>query len=163
MNVGNPYSFSISWEVIDDWNMDETFLNGMLYFSISEKIYPESVINSTLKSELPKLKYSLINIKTDKELFALPKHIAFKRMYDVTYPEDGNVNTFSHLITPQSFIDNGYFIFAVKAEDKIRILSSHLKYIQDKYNYSFDNMDIAEVVIDEAQLVKIIQAIPIDI
>lgn len=160
MIVGNPFSFSIGWEVIDEWNIDDTFLNGVLYFSISEMIFPQTIISSTLKSELPKLKSSLINIKTDKEIFSLSKQVAFKKMYDITYPEGDNDNMFYHMVTPQSLIDNDYFLFAVKMDNKTRFLSSHLEYIVEKRAYSFENIDIAEAIIDDAQLVRIIQALP---
>lgn len=39
MVIGNPDIFTIMFDVIDDWNYDKAFNNGLLFMSIDGKIF----------------------------------------------------------------------------------------------------------------------------
>ncbi len=44
MIIGDPYKFAILSGVINEWNIDNTFCNGVLLFCVNGDIYPKEVV-----------------------------------------------------------------------------------------------------------------------
>lgn len=155
--LGDPYSFSIIVSVVDEWNIDQTFTNGILIFCIDEKLFPKEVISIALSSELWNLKEKLKNLTTNQELFNMPKDKAFTKIYNITFPDDINIdNDYSFDISPESFSDKDYFVFAVKSNKRVRIMASKLNYITEDSRHDLENLNVSETFIDADALNKII-------
>ena len=84
MIVGDPYKFAIVREEIKEWNIDNTFSNGVLLFFIDGAIFPKEIITVSLNCELRPLKDKLKQLCTNQELFDAPKEVAFRKLYDIT-------------------------------------------------------------------------------
>lgn len=157
MIIGDPYKFSFFIEVIDEWNIDETFLNGVLLFSIDGNYFPKEITTTTLKGELRFLKEKLLNPAVNKKIFAMQTKQAFAEIYNRTFPEDINVhNDYSYDISPHSFSDNGYFTFLVSNGDKVRIMASYLEYILSESRHNLQKADILETMITAEELKEMI-------
>lgn len=130
MVIGNPYKFSIFTKTIKEWNMDESFCNGILLFCVNGNIFPKKVVTATLKCEIPSLKDRLMNLTIDEELYNMPKDKAFAEIYNITFPENIDVyNDYRFDISPLSFSDCDCFVFAVSNGEKARIMAAKLNYI----------------------------------
>ena len=129
MIIGDPYKFAILSGVINEWNIDDTFCNGVLLFCVNGDIYPKEVVTATLRCEMEYLKQKLRNLTTDKRLYTLPPQQAFAEIYGITFPEDmdsDNEDCFD--ITPASLSDHNCFVFAVCNGVNVRVLASELAY-----------------------------------
>lgn len=153
MIIGNPYKFSIFVETIKEWNLDGTFCNGILLFSINGILFPKEIITATLKSEIPPLKEKLSNIIVDEELYNMSKEKVFIEIYHKIFPEDININNdYRFDITPSSLSDNGYFIFAVSNGIYARILADELKYIRKESCHDLSVINVKEAFIAISEL-----------
>lgn len=122
MIIGDPYKFAILSGVINEWNMDDTFCNGVLLFCVNGDIYPKEVVTATLRCEIKYLKQKLKKLMTDKRLYAMPSQQAFAEIYGITFPEDidsDNEDCFD--ITPASLSDHNCFVFAVCDGVNVRV------------------------------------------
>lgn len=129
MIIGDPYKFAILSGVINEWNIDNTFCNGVLLFCVNGDIYPKEVVTATLRCEIEYLKQKLRSLTIDKRLYALPPQQAFAEIYGITFPEDtdsDNEDCFD--ITPPSLSDHNCFVFAVCNGVNVRVLASELAY-----------------------------------
>lgn len=129
MIIGDPYKFAILSGVINEWNIDDTFCNGVLLFCVNGDIYPKEVVTATLRCEIEYLKQKLRSLTIDKRLYALPPQQAFAEIYGITFPEDtdsDNEDCFD--ITPASLSDHNCFVFAVCNGVNVRVLASELAY-----------------------------------
>ena len=125
MIIGDPYKFAILSGVINEWNIDDTFCNGVLLFCVNGDIYPKEVVTATLRCEIEYLKQKLRSLAIDKRLYALPPQQAFAEIYGITFPEDtdsDNEDCFD--ITPASLSDHNCFVFAVCNGVNVRVLAS---------------------------------------
>ena len=159
MILGNPDKFAIIMEVVSDWNIDQSFNNGVLIFSVDGKVFPKKeIVNATLNSELPYLKECMRNVGIDERLFGLPKDEAFSEIYSLRSPEDLNIDSdYRYDISPISFADDDCLIFAVSNGTEIRILaSSELKYIKAESRYSLDNIEISEAYVSVVEFNEIL-------
>ena len=159
MILGNPDKFAIIIEVVSDWNIDQSFNNGVLIFSVDGKAYPSNnIVNATLNSELPHLKDCMSNIGIDERLFNLSKDEAFSEMYNMYSTEDWNVDAdYCFDISPLSFADDDCLIFAVSNGAEIRILAaSELKYIKAESRYSLNNIEISEAYVSVVEFNEIL-------
>lgn len=77
MILGDPYKFAILSGMIDEWNIDHVFCNGILLFCVDGDIYPKEIVTATLRCEIESLKQKLRNFTIDKQLYALPPQQAF--------------------------------------------------------------------------------------
>lgn len=147
MVIGNPNSFSIIFEVIDEWNNPYTsFNNGILLMTVGGTFFPREVQVSTLSRELWLLSSQLKKIVIQKELFCMSKESAFSIIYDLVHPKDiDDVYNYNYSITPESFSDKHYYVFAVGDGEKVRILACNkLSYNADESRHSFDNLIVWE-------------------
>ena len=83
-------------------------------------------------------------------LFAIDgeKYTVIKAMYKTTFPDDINSdNDYSYLMTPFGMQDNDYFIFAVRKENKIRLLATKLEYDFEQSTHKFNEMHVKETYI----------------
>lgn len=48
MILGDPYKFAILSGMIDEWNIDHVFCNGILLFCVDGDIYPREIVTATL-------------------------------------------------------------------------------------------------------------------
>ena len=77
MVIGDPYTFSVFAQVIDSWNQDDTFRNGILLICIDGILYPQGVFTATLKYDAWYLQNNLKNIPVTTNLFEQPKNQLF--------------------------------------------------------------------------------------
>ena len=133
MILGEPARFAVIFEIVDEWNVDSSFNNGILMFSVDWKVYPgNEIINATLNFEIPNLKECMSNIGVNEQIFGLPPNEAFITIYNLRFPEDWDVDEDCRFdISPEVFSDNNCLIFAVSNGSMIRILAtSNLEYIK---------------------------------
>ena len=156
MIQGNPYEFAIIIKKIEEWNIDNTFCNGILLFCIDGYIYPSKICTSTLKSEIGPLTKKLKNIPVNNHLFNMKKDLAFFHIYKMIFPEDYMLsNDYQFDITPLSFADENCFIFAVSNSTHVRLLGAELKYIKEKSQHDLENLHIKEAFISTEKLTAI--------
>ena len=121
MVIGNPYKFSIMVDVVDEWNMDNTFNNGLLFMGIDGRLFLSKITNTALNAELFQLIKNLKRSKKNEEIFKMEKEQAFVYIYNLTYPTDWNTdNDYTYTITPYEFEDNNSFVFMVSNGERIR-------------------------------------------
>lgn len=157
MIIGDPYKFAILSGVINEWNIDDTFCNGVLLFCVNGDIFPKEVVTATLRCEIEYLKQKLRNLTTDKRLYILPPQQAFAEIYGITFPEDmdsDNGDCFD--ITPASLSDHNCFVFAVCDGVNIRILASELAYERENSRHRLENIIISETFLTVSELREII-------
>ena len=150
MILGNPAQFAVMFEIVNEWNIDSSFNNGILIFSVDWKVYPQNeIINATLNFEIPNLKEYMSNICEDKQLFELPKYEAFIKIYNLRFLEDWDVDEdYRFDISPVAFSDNNCLIFAVSNGSMVRVLAtSNLEYIKAESRYDLKNIEISEAYI----------------
>ena len=157
MIIGDPYKFAILSGVINEWNIDDTFCNGVLLFCVNGDIYPKEVVTATLRCEIGYLKQKLRNLTTDKRLYILPPQQAFAEIYGITFPEDmdsDNEDCFD--ITPASLSDHNCFVFAVCDGVNVRVLASELAYERENSRHRLENIIISETFLTVGELREII-------
>lgn len=164
MIIGNPYKFSIFVQEIKEWNPEGTsFRNGVLLFSIDGELFPKQVTTATLSSETGLLKELLMNVDINKKLFNMRKEDAFIEMYNITFPrwdpdmKDDEVvyNDYRYFLTPTSFSDLGYHVYAVSDGTKVRILAAKLNYIVEESIHDLSELEISETIITKDELKQI--------
>lgn len=160
MIIGNPYEFSIILDIVKEWNIDTSFCNGILFFSIAGELYPKEVFTSTLNYEIPILIDKLKNITIDNNIYNMKKEEAYISIYNITFPEDiRKENDYKYDISPQEFADSDYFVFAVSNGKDIRILAAKLKYISADSRHELENINVSEAYIEYRKLNEIILAL----
>lgn len=162
MLLGNPYSFSILINTIKEWNIDNEFCNGVLLFFINGKIFPQEIVTTTLKCEVQALKEKFKNLIIDEMLYSMQIDNAFAKIYHITFPEDVNTdNDYRFDITPQSFADENYYVFAVSNGKYVRIMVSKLNYNIKESRHELSKADISETHIRVNELNEIISKLDI--
>ena len=159
MVVGKPDIFSIMFDVVDEWNNDTTFNNGLLFMSIDGKIFLSELTTATLNVELPQLIENLKSPAENKEIFHMGKEEAFAHIYGLTFPSDWDMNNdYSYDITPNEFGDRDCYVFMVSSEDKIRILAaSELQYIKEESTHNLQDINVAETYLSKGELERMIE------
>lgn len=157
MIIGDPYVFSIMIDVVDKWNEDKSFNNGILYMGIGGVLVFPQISTVTLNVEIPRLLNKLKNLVENKDLFYMQKEEAFAYIYKLTFPcdyEEGVVNDYSYDLTPYEYGDKGYFVFMVKCEEQVRILASKLQYILEESTHNLEEIEVIEtyVLIEELEM-----------
>lgn len=156
MISGNPYKFAVLSGVINEWNLDDTFGNGVLLICINGDIYPKEIVTATLRCEIEYLRQKLRNLTTDKRLYVLSPQQAFAEIYDITFPEDTqNDNNDCFNITPAALSDCNCFVFAVRDEINIRILASKLTYETENSRHKLENISISETFLTAGELEEV--------
>lgn len=156
MIIGNPYYFAVIFEVVECWNADKTFQNGMLFLAINAEIFPKEIQSATLSCEFAKLTESLKNIPIDEKIFNMLKHKAYSEIYNKVFPEDWNINNdYRYMISTPSFSDNDYLVFAVSNGEKVRILAGKPDYCKEESIHILKGAEITETFIDISDLNKI--------
>lgn len=159
MILGDPYNFAIIIRAIKDWS-DDYYKNGLLFFCVDGEIFPKEVINATLNSEIPTLKDNFSNIAVNKDLYEKEKKSAFAEMMGMTYPDNfENDNDYRFDISPLSFSDNHYYIFAVSDGNCVRIMAARIDYDCVKSEFDVGNAQISETFISLVDLQKMIAPI----
>ena len=161
MIIGTPYQFSIIAKVLDEWNEErQPFYNGILLFCIDGALFPKEIVTATLGADIPELKKNLLKIIVDEKIFSKEKECAFREMYMATFPDDNEVdNDYQYLISPTTLSDLHCFVFAVSNGKQTKILASKLDYTENDSYYSLDGIYIAETVISNDELHKIVLAL----
>jgi len=44
MIIGNPYTFSIIIDIVDEWNIDKSFNNGLLFIGVNGVLIPDKIL-----------------------------------------------------------------------------------------------------------------------
>lgn len=116
-------------DTIKEWSTNDTFCNGVLLFSIDGNLFPKRIVTTTLKCEIPPLKEKLKNLVINENIYNLPKDKAFAEMYNITFPEDIDIDSdYSFNITPESFADENCHVFAVGNGNGVRIMAANHNY-----------------------------------
>lgn len=157
MIIGDPYKFAILSGVINEWNMDDTFCNGVLLFCVNGDIYPKEIVTATLRCEIEYLRQKLRNLTTDKRLYTLPPQQAFAEIYDITFPEDiHNDNNDCFDITPVSLSDHNCFVFAVCDGVNVKVLASELVYEMENGRHKLQDIAVSETLVSVGEMKEII-------
>lgn len=144
MILGDPYKFAIIIKIIKEWNIGEAFGNGVLLFCVDGSIFPKEIFTASLNSEINPLKEKLKNIAANNEIFKMEKKAAFKKIYNITFPEDNS------------------YIFAVSDGARIRILASKLKYIREESRHKLKNINVYEAFISMEEMKEIVKELNVD-
>lgn len=119
MLAGNPDKFAFLIEKVSDWSSCG-FTNGLMYVYINGKGYPEEIHTSTLNMELHNLTQTaspLVNPVTDTGLFNMNSEELFGYFINTAFENDD----YRYQLPLQEIGDAGFFVFAVAAEDKVKI------------------------------------------
>ena len=123
MLIGDPDGFAIWLDYVDSWST-EKFKNGAFGYFLGGNLLWS--LRSTLGDDVSSLEafYCMKNNVEDFELFELAPNYAFRKLYDLTYPEMscGVDNEWRHAVVPTSLSDEGYCIFLVEFEDKAKLI-----------------------------------------
>ena len=153
MIIGNPYCFAVILDVVNSWNVDKTFQNGILFFTIDSEIFPKEIQSATLSCEIPKLIESLKSVPVDKKIFNMPKEKAYSEIYRRVFPENWNTdNDFRYMISTPSLSDNDYLVFVVGNSEKIRILATKPDYCKEKSMHILEGAEITQAFIDTSEM-----------
>lgn len=145
MIIGDPYKFAIVTSSIQEWNIDDTFGNGILLLCVNGKLFPKEIVTATLKCEIQILKEKLMNLTIDKELYNMQKDKAFAEIYNLTFPEDYEIeNDYRFDITPLSLVDNDCYVFAVSNGECVRIVADELNYIIEESTHNLNEINVSE-------------------
>lgn len=157
MILGNPYNFAIFTKTIKEWNMDNEFCNGVLFFCIDGKFFPNNIVTATLNYEIQQLKEKLKNLVDDEELYNMQKDKAFSIIYNMTFPENTDIdNDYRFDISPESFADENCYIFAVGNGKQIRIMATELYYNKEEARHDLRDIKISETFIANNDLNEMI-------
>ena len=160
MILGNPYKFAVLIDPVEGWNTDDTFCNGILFLCVNGNIYPKEIETATLRYEVELLKHNLSKLATNKRLYDLPPQQAFVEIYNITFPENVDVdNDYSFDISPTSLADNNYFVFAVCDSVNVRILASKLDYELENSRHKLQGISVNEAIISVSELKEIISSL----
>lgn len=157
MLIGNPYYFAVIFDVVESWNADRTFQNGTLFLAVGSEIFPKEILSAMLSCEIPELIESLKNIPVDEKMFSMPTEKAYSEMYNVTFPDDWDIdNDYRYIISTPSLSDNDYLVFAVSNGEKIRILAGKPDYFKEESVHILEGAEITEAFISVSELNDII-------
>lgn len=158
MIIGDPYKFSIITSGIKEWNIDDAFCNGILLFCVDGNLFPKEIVTATLKCELRILKEKLMNLTVNEELYNMQKDKAFIQIYNLTFPEDYEVdNDYRFDISPLSLADNNCYVFAVSNGECVRILADKLNYIIEESSHDLNDISVSEAFVTISELEKMIE------
>lgn len=162
MLLGDPYKFSVCFDVIKSWNTDDTFCNGVLFLCINGEIYPKEIVTATLRLEIETLRQKLSNIAFDKNLFQMAKEDAFREIYNITYPENIDFcNNYDFSISPSIFVDKNCFLFAVSDGSNVRILASQLDYVVAESRHNLSDITVSEAVLPTEEIDELVLGLEI--
>lgn len=162
MLLGDPYRFSVCFDVIKSWNADDTFCNGVLLLCINGDIYPKEIVTATLRLEIETLRRKLSNIAFDENLSQMTKEDAFRKIYNVTYPENIDFcNDYRFSISPSVLVDKNCFLFAVSDGSNVRILASQLDYIVAESRHNLSNITVSEAVLSIEEIDELVLGLTI--
>lgn len=163
MILGDPYKFSVFVKTIKEWNVDETFCNGILLFGVDGNIFPKQMLTATLNSEVILLKEKFENIPINIKIFNMKKEEAFNHIYNITFPEDVNIgNDYQFNITPLSFPEDDCYIFAVSNGIQVRILAAKLGYIKKTSRHLLKNINISEAFISVQEMEEMANSLKVE-
>lgn len=154
MIIGNPYTFSIIIDIVDEWNIDKSFNNGLLFIGINGVLIPDKILNATLNVEIPLLIKKIENPVKDMEIFSMKKNKAFICIYKKVFLDSSDETNYGYDISPWEFLDNDYFVFMVSDGDQVRILSARLEYIIEESCHNLEEIDVIDTYISNAELGK---------
>ncbi|MBO4458224.1 MAG: hypothetical protein J5802_10935 [Butyrivibrio sp.] len=156
MVIGDPYDIAVIFEYIKEWNGDSVFTNGILAFSMDGILFPSEALNAMLLRELKELSAKLESIPQNDEVYGLEKGMCFEKIYDMIYPDDWDQDgKAEYNISPTSFLDDDYLIFAVGSGDKVRLLYAKTEYDFSQSRSNWNDADIHEWVVEREALNKI--------
>lgn len=133
MIFGNPYHFAIWTEFVPQWS--ESYKNGLFHLVINGNLYPDDIRTSTLSSDLYDITdrdCALISQPQNDEIFNLSTEDAFKRLFDLAYPEPSEQDeypdqVFDYCITSPNISSRGGCFFAVANDISLRIIGGNIQ------------------------------------
>ena len=158
MIIGNPYKFAIILEKINEWNISDTFCNGVLFFCIDGELFPKSLDTATLSTERVFWEERLENVVVNHELFNLPTYEAFVTICNLVFPTDWNIdNDYRFDFSPQTLcpINSNCHIFIVSNGEKVRIMAAELEYHVEQSAHNLTDISISETIITIDDFLKI--------
>ncbi|MEB6380842.1 immunity 42 family protein [Leclercia adecarboxylata] len=135
MIFGNPYHFAIWTEFVPQWS--ESYKNGLFHLIINGKLYPDDIRTSTLSSDLYEITDSdcaLISQPQNDEIFYLSTETAFKRLFDLAYPQPSEQDEypeqiFDYCIISSNISSRGGCFFAVSNDTSLRIIGGMIQHL----------------------------------
>jgi hypothetical protein len=151
MIAGDPYKFAIITEFIPNWNLNNSWHNGVILFSINGNLLFNEIRTSTLDVDLYEFINNIKRLDADLPIntliYEMEKYSAFIEMYNTSFPSDINIpNNYTYRISTSILEDDNYYIFAVASRNSIRILGAKLK------NPSMECDKIVEVTFSRSYL-----------
>jgi hypothetical protein len=156
MIIGNPYDFAIGYDVVDEWNIDDNYTNGILNIYIDGINYCSNAFNATISGEISYLINRLSDISENKELFCLSLKKLIKYLLRITFPSNIKINNcYDYYVTPEILADNNYYFFAVSYEKKVRIIAIRLTYNSRTGKVNLLKNSEKEIILSSEYLKKI--------
>lgn len=157
MIIGDPNLFAVFIDVVEEWNIDRSFNNGMLGISIDGTLFPKKVVGATLNTELFELIKNLEDLKEDMTFFQMDRNEMFTNIYKVTFPDDLDVdNDYSYNVTPFVLWDNNIYVFMVSNGSEIRIVAAELQYIVEESTHNLQDLQVAETYVSHDKIQEIV-------
>lgn len=157
MIIGNPDCFAVIVDVVECWNDDRTFQNGILFLAVNGEIFPKEIQSATLSCEFHELIDSLKNIPVDERTFSMTMEKAYREICNLVYPENWGIDQdYRYMISTTSLLDNDYLVLAISNSEKIRILVSRPYYCKEESILIFEGTEITETFVDISEMNDII-------
>ena len=164
MIIGDPYKFAIIFDRVAAWNGSLSDNNCYFSFCIDGKMFPDIALNAILSVSVKEVMNSLVDIPVNEEIFDMDSKDAIPILYDLVYPEydeksdeENKESDYRYLISIEESVDNKYYVFAVKKDEKIRILGAKGDYDFEEKSLSFDNSEIVEIILEKDEINNIIR------
>ncbi|MET3823712.1 hypothetical protein ACVK00_005311 [Burkholderia sp. PvR073] len=125
MLSGNPDAFAIWFDSVESWSSD-SFNNGCFgCFIAGELIWS---LRSTLGVDIRSLSllHSMNHPVESEEMFNLPSNSAYGRLCELAFPSldsEAEVSDFTHLVSPESLSDEGYYLFLVELGGQAKLIA----------------------------------------
>lgn len=159
MLSGNPDTFAIWCDPVESWST-EKFQNVCFGFFVGGKLIWST--RSTLGVDLYQLSqlYCMSNAVTDADLFSLSPMDTYRTLCGRAFPPvDSAVenNDFTHLVSAESFSDDGHYVFLVEDADQAKLVYGFKDDLQGVFEVALGRWEFQSVVRDALAKSKAVQ------
>lgn len=158
MIIGNPNQFAMFIEKVELWNYTNTNDNGLMFFFVGGKVFPEDACDCIQNMTVLSLEKFLKGIPEDREIFDTASENAVKMIINKTYPANENMeNNYDHVLQMCELLDNNYYLLGTRKSDKVRIISAKIDYDNDTDQFDFGHIKTEETLISQYYVDKFIE------
>jgi len=169
MLIGDASKFAVYVEKVEEWALDNNnFHNGILFFIINNKIFPNEIYTATYGNDIGEINRSLQKIVINTEIYDMDKNSAFLKLYETAFasrlfdnPEEIDLIEDDRYIISRSSIlcQNGYAFLAMGNGSHTKILAAWVETTYDdileENIFHYDTAEVTEAVLTNGELKSI--------